>query len=48
MSDLYPPPEGNEADRERCMTAGASDYLSKPVKLADLRAMIERWTSSES
>ena len=28
-------------DRERCMTAGASDYLSKPVSLRQLVTMIE-------
>jgi two-component system sensor histidine kinase/response regulator len=31
-------------DRTACMQAGMDDYLAKPVKLAELRAMIERWT----
>jgi two-component system, sensor histidine kinase and response regulator len=35
-------------DRQACLESGMDDYLSKPVKLADLRATIERWTTSDS
>jgi PAS domain S-box-containing protein len=31
-------------DRAACMHAGMDDYLAKPVKLAELRALIARWT----
>jgi HPt (histidine-containing phosphotransfer) domain-containing protein len=34
-----------KGDRERCLAGGVDDYLSKPIRLADLSRVIERWTS---
>jgi len=30
-------------DRERCLASGMDDYLSKPVQLQDVKAVLERW-----
>ena len=35
-------------DRDRCFEAGMDDYLSKPVKSADVLAMIERWMTEDA
>lgn len=30
-------------DRDRCLAAGADDYLAKPVRRDDLKALLDRW-----
>jgi signal transduction histidine kinase/DNA-binding response OmpR family regulator len=37
-----------EGDEARCRTAGMDDYLSKPVRLEDLGACLDRWRPDTS
>jgi PAS domain S-box-containing protein len=35
-------------DRQRCLDAGMDDYLAKPLREAELDAVLERWLSGEA
>jgi two-component system, sensor histidine kinase SagS len=32
-----------KGDREKCLAAGMNDYVTKPIRLQELRAVLERW-----
>jgi signal transduction histidine kinase/ligand-binding sensor domain-containing protein/DNA-binding response OmpR family regulator len=32
-----------EQDRDECLNAGMNDYISKPIKLEDMVAMLQKW-----
>ena len=33
-------------DKKKCLDAGMSDYLTKPIRLPELIAILERWLKS--
>jgi CheY-like chemotaxis protein len=33
-----------QGDREQCLAAGMDDYVTKPIRTAELRRVLERWT----
>ncbi len=32
-----------QGDREKCLEAGMDDYIAKPIRLEDVRTIVERW-----
>jgi signal transduction histidine kinase/DNA-binding response OmpR family regulator len=40
--------EAMEGSREVCIEAGMDDYISKPVKLDDIRGVLQKWVSTST
>lgn len=37
-----------QGDREKCIASGMDDYIAKPVRLEDVRTIVERWGATAS
>jgi CheY-like chemotaxis protein len=36
-----------ETDRQQCLDAGMDDFLAKPIQLAELQGVLERWRAAD-